>query len=424
VQSISTRWDNQPFDVSTQTILDTLAITDRRPEFAPRYKLLDRTLAAVPTGLSGPYGDDGDCTPYIQSGSIRLDSTQEVAGSATMAMVDARDLGFSAGLHRIQQFCVVKDSAGNFLFEAPTGIFYVNKATRSIAGGRTIDSFQMLDLSGKLSGKLRFINTYAATKGTRFDTLMRTLLQIPPLPKNVAGGTGQTPSGLPLAGPGITADRIDLETTTLALPQDQAFTDADTYIGVLNSLATSINYRKWLVRANGHFKSGKRPNLGISAPATVWNYATDVRSVIRPDINEDLGDFSSLSNIIKVKGGGAASAPFVSFAYNTTSDIGLVALQEALIDVIEDSGIPTQQICDDRAALELAIRAALADQVVIGVPPMPFLELYDPIGLTVYADDGSQLISGPDGFELVAYDLDLHSRSMNLQLGRYVRVGG
>lgn len=433
MRSLMNAWNGSPFGLSVAQITDIINHQNVAPKIVPRFKLVDmHSLQERNTGAFGPYGDAGDISSGVLTGSLSNDTTSTSIPPASSPRT--LDTTFHEGAFSydplqdaLQVFLDYFDSStGALQFEVPLGVFPFVIADKTIADSGITCQALMADVTGLLD--MPFLNSYVLPVGITYVQAMIQILTLPTLPASLFGGGGSTLAGADIVGAGFPASRISIPDNGILTPATIAFTRDQTLREALDILAAAINYYPIAADGMGTIVSSARPDLSkMPLPVPTWSFITDESSIIHPGISWQTPSKGDLANICCVYSENTQTAAFSSTKYNSGnngSSISLSVLGYALPPrMIKDDTIPDQANCDLRCYVELTTAALLGELISFRTWPQPFLtDSHERYFLTINDKNGDPLISNAIGFEETSWKMDLIARTHQHVCGQLVII--
>ena len=267
-------------------------------------------------------------------GHVENNALADIKRIAQFTLTDDTTINFL--VDRIQPWCLVKMSDGNFV-EWPLGVFLMSSPKRrALATGSVIREVDAYDLLQILMDDM-VADRYTVTAGTNYIVALKTLL-------DSAGLTSQ-----------------NLTSTTSVLPASLDWAPGESKLRIANDLLGAINYKSLTIDETG--RAVAQPYVLPSLRASDYMYEDNDLSVIFPEVEQFLDLFGVPNKWVRVVS--EADQAVITSTYtnsNTASPTSTVNRGRTIVDFGTETGV-------DQATLDAKVQRAAfeASQVYEGV---------------------------------------------------------
>ena len=299
-------------------------------------------------------------SPKLLSGSIDMSFSDGARRTANIVL-DNSELDFFPDVDDLWMNNKFRISTGYVIsgvdYYIPRGIFeYGENEISSSIDADTTASLSFYDqtsrLDGTLSGTLDV--TYIIEEGWTIEYAVQDIL--------TEAGETKTPIVYP---------------TTETLPFDIVKLPGDTYLDILNNLASMLSWN-FFYDSNGTPRF--QPSTNIETSGSVWDFTTDEVNYLG---GQRRYQFSDIKNYIRVIGDNYNALTYSAIAEDTNVDSPTrVALIGKRVKVIEDANIYSDSLASRCANYELEKSISLIEQINMSSIPVDVIETDNVITIT------------------------------------------
>lgn len=289
-------------------------------------RVVDSLLAPVPCMPDG--SNDISLLVLSPDAAISHDSTRAVHRDIKLTLYDPEYIpGMSTWpfpFNPFEHFLHVSQrlTCAGMSIEVPLGYYTMLWPQAAVSSGRRYFAWQGTDLTELVNRQM--ISDYTVTKGYAggYRGAILDALEVAAVPKSL-GGTGQTPQGNDLAGPGIPRALVSIpDAANVDVEEDQFWPAGTFFIDMVNDLLTKgLNFYPLTPLSTPYAVENGQPVLGpiMGAfprrkfsdvmPSEDWDYSNDPdSSIIEAPLSEEVNSLLSAGarNIIRIIGGQAA----------------------------------------------------------------------------------------------------------------------